>query len=196
MTEITRVPLQPIAKGSLAKMWIAVALAIVAALALAFWLAPRGVDVDTLTEGSGPRPGAEDVVFIRYVGKLDNGDVFDQSQDINLPIPGIFPEGTPLPLDGVVPGFRDGLQQMQAGGRYRLFIPARLGYGETGSPSPTGEGGIPPNADLTFDVELIDFMSREDFEGRIARFQQALQAQQGATGVPEAEGAAPQPPVQ
>ena len=195
MTEITRVPLQPIAKGSLTKLWLAVALAVAAAVALAFLLAPRGLDVDTIVAGSGPTPGPEDVAFIRYTGRLDDGTVFDQSQDIALPIPGIFPEGTPLPLDGVVPGFREGLQQMQAGGTYELFIPADLAYGEMGQPDPTGEGGVPPNADLTFNVELIEFMSREEFESRIARFQEALQAQQNALGVPgNGDGALPPPP--
>ena len=195
MTEITRVPLQPIAKGSLTKLWVAVALAVAAAVALAFWLAPRGVDVDTITAGSGPTPGPEDVAFIRYTGRLDDGTVFDQSQDISLPVPGIFPEGTPLPLDGVVPGFAEGLQQMQAGGTYELYIPSHLAYGETGQPDPTGEGGVPPNADLTFDIELIEFMSREDFESRIARFQEALQAQQGGLGLPNAGAEGVPPPA-
>ena len=195
MTEITRVPLQPIARGSLAKMWIGVAVAVIAAIALAFWLLPRGVEVDVIEEGTGASPGPDDVAFIRYTGTLADGTVFDQSQDIQLPVEGIFPEGTPLPLDGVVPGFAEGLQRMRAGGRYELFIPARLAYGEDGQPDPSGQGGVPPNSDLNFEVELVEVMSRGDFEGRIARFQQALEAQQGAAGPPGGEGAAPPPGV-
>ncbi len=182
MTEITRVPLQPIEKGSLTKLWLAIILAILIGAGIAWAAVPQGVKLDTLIAGEGPTPGAEDVVFVKYVGKLDDGTVFDQSQDLPLPVQGIFPEGNPLPLDQMVAGFRDGAMQMQKGGKYELFIPADQGYGATPPPG----APIPPNADLTFEVELVDFMSRDDFQRRIGLLQQAMgQAQVEAQGAPQ-----------
>src|SRR3546814_12792266 len=69
---------------------------------------------------------------------LTDGEVFDQN------------ERAPLPVDGVVPGFSEGLQLMKRGGKYRLWIPPQLGYG-----SDVPEGGpIPKDSVLMFDVEL------------------------------------------
>ena len=181
MAEITRVPLQPIAKGSLTKLWLGVIIAVLAGLAIAWSAAPKGVNVDVLVEGTGPNPGAEDVVFVKYVGKLADGTEFDRSQEIPLPVPGIFPEGNPLPLDAMVPGFREGAMQMQKGGKYELFIPAELGYGDAPPPG----APIPAGADLFFEVELVDFMSREDFERRIGILQQAMQQQQPLQPAPQ-----------
>jgi len=175
MTEITRVPLQPIEKGSLTKLWLAIIIAILIGAGIAWAAVPQGVKVDTLIAGDGPMPTAEDVVFVKYVGKLEDGTVFDQSQDLPLPVEGIFPEGNPLPLDSMVPGFRDGAMKMQKGGKYELFIPSDQGYGAMPPPG----GPVPPNADLTFEIELVDFMNREDFQRRLGLLQQAME-QQGA----------------
>ena len=188
MAEVTRVPLQPIAKGSLIKLWLGVLIAVLVGAGLAWAAVPKGVSLDTITAGTGPSPGAEDVVFVKYVGKLaSDGTEFDRSQEVPLPVPGIFPEGNPLPLDAMVPGFREGAMQMQKGGKYELFIPAEKGYGD----SPPPGAPIPAGADLKFEVELIDFMSREDFQRRIGVLQQMMQ-QQGAglpqPGAPPPEG--------
>jgi FKBP-type peptidyl-prolyl cis-trans isomerase FkpA len=193
MAEVTRVPIQPIRKGSLTKLWIGIAVALVAALALAWWTMPRGVSVEEVAAGTGASPGENDVVFVHYVGKLEDGTVFDQSQEIPLPVEGIFPEGTPLPLEGMIPGFTEAAVQMKKGGKYLVEIPADKAYGEEGSANPqTGEQVIPPNSDLTFDVELVDFMSRQDFERRVQAIQQMMQMQQGAPGAPNG-APAPQP---
>ena len=190
MTEITRVPLQPIAKGSLVKVWLGVALAILLGAGIAWAAVPQGVDVDTLAEGTGASPGAEDVVFVHYTGKLADGTVFDESQPLPLPVQGIFPDGFPMPLADMVPGFREGAMQMKKGGKYRLTIPANKAYGAEGRKDPqTGQYRIPPGADLIFDVELVDFMSRPDFERRVQVLQQMMQMQQGAPGA----GEQPQP---
>jgi FKBP-type peptidyl-prolyl cis-trans isomerase FkpA len=190
MTEITRVPLQPIAKGSLVKLWLGVALAIMLGAGIAWAAVPQGVDVDTLAEGTGASPGAEDVVFVHYTGKLADGTVFDESQPLPLPVQGIFPDGFPMPLADMVPGFREGAMQMKKGGKYRLTIPANKAYGAEGRKDPqTGQYRIPPGADLIFDVELVDFMSRPDFERRVQVLQQMMQMQQGAPGA----GEQPQP---
>lgn len=189
MTEITRVPIQPIAKGSLIKLWLGVAAAVALAAGLAWSALPKGVDVDVVAEGTGPSPTRDDVVFIRYTGKLADGTVFDQSQDVNLPIEGLLPEGSPLPLSRMIPGFAEGVTQMKKGGRYTLFIPGEKAYGAEGQTDQQGNQVIPPNADLTFDIELIDFMSEADFQQRIQVLQQAMQMQQGQDGQPGAPGA-------
>lgn len=174
MTEITRVPILPIKKGSLPKLWIGVAAAVLAGAGLACASIPHGVEVVEIQAGVGASPGPQDVIFARYVGKLADGTVFDEGKDVALPIPGIFPQGQPLPLSQMVPGFREGAMKMKKGGKYTLHIPADKAYGAT----PPQGAPIPPNADLTFEVELVDFMSEQDFESRLGMFQQMMQAQQ------------------
>lgn len=195
MTEITRVPIQPIAKGSLTRLWLGVVAAIALAGGLAWAAMPKGVDVDVVAEGTGPSPSRDDVVFVRYTGKLADGTVFDQSQDVQLPIEGLLPEGSPLPLSRMIPGFAEGITQMKKGGRYTLFIPGDKAYGAEGQKDQQGNEVIPPNADLTFDIELIDFMSEAEFQQRIQVLQQAMQMQQGQAGQPGAEGPPIPPPA-
>lgn len=174
MAEVTRVPLQPIAKGSLTKLWLGVLAAVLLAAVIVWAAMPKGLSVDTVRAGEGPNPTAEDVVFVNYTGKLADGTVFDQSQSLPLPIEGIFPDGTPLPLGDMIPGFRDALLQTQKGGQYEIFIPSDQAYG-----ADVPEGGpIPPNSDLYFDIEVIDFMSRDEFQSRVATFQQMMMQQQ------------------
>ena len=118
MTEITRVPLQPIAKGALTKLWLGVAAAVLAAGGLAYATKPADVDVETVKAGTGASPTIEDVVLIKYKGTLSNGKVFDQQ------------EQAAFPVEGVIPGFTKALEKMQRGGKYKVFIPAALGYGD------------------------------------------------------------------
>ena len=165
MTEITRVPLQPIARGSLSKIWLGVAAIVLAAGGIAWAALPAAVDVQTLTAGSGPSPTLEDVALIKYKGTLPNGKVFDQQ------------ERAAFPLQGVVPGFTKALLQMQRGGKYKVQIPSALAYGDKQA------GDIPPNTDLTFEIELIDFRSRAEIEQQQAMMQQ-MQQQQGGQGGP------------
>ncbi len=194
MTEITRVPIQPIAKGSLTKLWLGILAAVLLAAGLAWAAMPQGVDVDVVAEGTGPSPAATDVIFVRYTGKLADGTVFDQSQDVQLPVEGLLPKGSPLPLGRMIPGFAEGAVKMKKGGKYTLFIPADKGYGAEGQRDQQGQEVIPPNSDLTFDVELIDFMSEADFQQRLQVLQQAMQMQQGQGGAQNgAPGAAPAP---
>lgn len=177
MTEITRVPLQPIAKGSMARLWLAVLVAILLGAGIAWAAMPRGLSVDTITEGSGPSPRLGDVVFVNYVGKLADGTEFDRSRPLPIP-PGLFPEGNPLLIEegAIIPGFVEGLQQMKKGGKYTLTIPADQAYGAEPPPG----SPIPANADLTFDVEVIEFMPKAEFQQRAAALQQMMQQQQGA----------------
>lgn len=194
MTEITRVPIQPVAKGSLTKLWIGVILAIAVGAGLAWAAVPRGLNVDTITAGTGPLPEEGDVLFIKYKGMLAaDGTVFDESRDIPLPVEGLFPEGTPFPIEegATIPGFFEGLKQMQKGGKYTLFIPADKAYGAEPPPG----APIPPNADLEFEIEVVDVMSQQTFERNLGILQQTMQAQMGEAGAggPGGSGGAPVP---
>lgn len=192
MAEVTRVPLQPIGKGSLTLLWIGVAIAALLALAIALLAMPKGLSVDTVRAGEGDSPTAEDVVFVNYTGKLADGTVFDQSQSMPLPIPGIFPDGTPLPLSDMIPGFRDALLQTREGGQYEIFIPADQAYGA----DVPEDGPIPPNSDLYFDIEVIEIMSREEFQARVQSFQQQMMQQQMQQMGEEGTGAGAPPPAE
>ena len=190
MTEVTRVPLQPIAKGSLTKLWIGVVLAVLVAAGMAFAALPKGLNVETLRDGTGPAPEMGQVVFVNYTGKLTDGEVFDESGASPFP-PGVLPEGTPMLLEEgrLIPGFIAGLLQMEKGGLYKLYIPADQAYGAEPPPG----APIPPNADLVFDVEVVDVMSREDVEQRIIAIQQMMGAQRGQPGGQPGAPAAPPP---
>lgn len=185
MTEVTRVPLKPIAKGSLTKLWLGVIVAILLGGGLAWAALPKTLSVDTLVEGEGPNPEIGDLAFVKYTGTLaSNGEKFDEWRPEQLPIPGIFPEGTAMPLQegGLIPGFLEGLQQMQKGGKYKLYIPADMAYGA--EPPPGSE--IPANADLIFEMELVDFFNQQQVEQKIAIMQKALEEQGGPDGAPQA----------
>jgi FKBP-type peptidyl-prolyl cis-trans isomerase FkpA len=175
MAEITRVPLQPIEKGSLTKLWLAVIIAILIGAGIAWAAVPKGVEVTTLTAGTGPSPKVTDVVLVNYTGKLKDGTVFDEQQ------------GFPLPLNKMVPGFVEGITQMQKGGSYKLKIPAEKGYGAE------ARGPIPANSDLYFDIELLDFIDGQEFEQRMQAMQQMMQMQGGQGNAPGAPGAPPMP---
>ena len=187
MTEITRVPLQPIKKGSLVRLWLAVAVAVLLASGLAYASVPKGLNVETLVEGTGDSPQMGDFAFVKYVGLLPDGTEFDRSQPNPFP-PGVFPDGTPFPLEegAMIPGFLNGLMQTREGGKYRIEIPSDQAYGadpQPGSP-------IPPNSDLIFEVEVIEFMPRQEVEARVRQ----MQAMMGASpGSPEPRQPSPRP---
>ena len=141
---VTQVPLRPVAKGTLTKLWLAIA----ALIALAYGVAYAGagqfksVAVDAVAAGSGPFIGEMDGVIIEYTGKLENGTVFDTT-DGRGPAPFLVMQ--------VVPGFREALTRMQQGGRYKVIIPGRLAYGK--NPPPGSPIGV--NEDLYFDVHVV-----------------------------------------
>lgn len=92
-------------------------------------------------DSGAAQPKETDTVTVHYHGTLTDGTVFDSSVERNQP--------AQLPLNGVIPGWTEGLQLMKVGEKFRFFIPSELGYGENGA------GPIPPNATLVFDVELL-----------------------------------------
>ena len=167
MTEVTRVPLQPIAKGSLTKLWLGVIAVALAAAAIAWISLPQSVKVVTVLAGKGVSPTVDDVALINYKGTLPNGKVFDQQQRA------VFP------LAEVVPGFTKALEQMQKGGKYKVHIPWQLAYGNKAA------GAIPPRTDLDFEIELLDFKSKQEImamQAQMQAMQQQMQAQPGGKG--------------
>ena len=145
----TQVPLRPLKRGSMFKLWLGIALLIAAALALA-WIGagsmrgetlPSGVMIRTIQAGKGEMIKATDGALVDYEGRLMDGTVFDSSK-------GRGPAGM-IPGQ-VIPGFGEALQKMQDGGSYKIRIPAALAYGAAGA----GEGKIPPNSDIEFDVTI------------------------------------------
>ena len=188
MTEITRVPLQPVAKGVLTKLWLGVLFVALCSAGLVWASLPKSVDVTTVRAGSGRTPTKDDLVFVKYVGKLANGKEFDRSPNEPVfPIPGILPDGVPFQLDGTIPGFAEGLSKVQQGGKYRLHIPAAKAYGAEDKRNPqTGEIDIPANSDLDFEIEVMGIMPRAEAQQRAQQAQAMMQQTPGAG----AEGAA------
>jgi FKBP-type peptidyl-prolyl cis-trans isomerase FkpA len=183
MTEVTRVPLQPIAKGSLAKLWIGIAIAVLVAAGLAWAAQPKGLKLEVIEEGMGPTAEIGQVVFARYTGRLPDGTTFDESQDFPIPA-SILPGGTPFAVEegATIPGFFEGLQQVKKGGKYTLHIPAEKAYGDEPPPG----SPIPAGSDLVFDLEVVDILERADVEQRFQAAQQFMMAQQAQQGAGEA----------
>lgn len=100
-----------------------------------------GLQYEVITAGTGARPKETDMVRVHYHGTLIDGTVFDSSVQRGEPV-GFM-------LNQVIPGWTEGLQLMQVGGKYRLTLPPELAYGEAGA------GPIEPNAVLVFEVELL-----------------------------------------
>lgn len=101
-----------------------------------------GLQYEIIKQGNGPKPKETDIVKVDYEGKLIDGTVFDSS--IARKQPATFP------LNGVIPGWSEGLQLMNVGSKYKLYIPSALAYGENGA----GDK-IAPNSTLVFEVELL-----------------------------------------
>jgi FKBP-type peptidyl-prolyl cis-trans isomerase len=103
---------------------------------------PSGLQYEVLAEGNGAHPTAADQVTVNYEGTLLDGTEFDNSYKRGQPIT--------FALNGVIPGWTEGLQLMTPGSKYRFWIPYNLGYGANGYSS------IPGGALLIFEVELIE----------------------------------------
>jgi FKBP-type peptidyl-prolyl cis-trans isomerase FkpA len=194
---VTTVPILPIEKGSLIKLWGGVGLAAIAAFGLAWVgtagasgdcgskafleegkgisapvLTASGLRIQTVKAGAGEKPTDSDVALLNYRGTLaSTGVEFDANQS------------TPFPVQGTIPGFSEGMKLMQPGGSYRLCIPSKLAYG----PKSTPDGKIPANSTLVFEVDLLAKMNMAEFQSKM----QAMQAQQQARGGPPGAGAPP-----
>ncbi len=105
-----------------------------------------GIQYKVIKVGSGPKPKSNESVEIHYVGKLIDGTKFDSSYDRGQPA--VFP------VSRVVPGFSQGLQLMNVGSTYQLFIPGHLGYGQ-------GDGPGGPMAVMIFQVEMLNIIEEQ-----------------------------------
>ncbi len=100
------------------------------------------IEITQLVEGAGANPSASDVVVVHYHGTLADGTIFDSSVQRGEP--------ARFPLNRVIPCWTQGVQQIKVGGKAKLVCPPETAYGARGAPP-----RIPPNATLTFEVELI-----------------------------------------
>lgn len=104
-----------------------------------------GLQYIVMKEGSGKQPSATSNVTVHYHGTTPDGTVFDSSVDRGEPID--------FPLNGVIPGWTEGVQLMKEGAKYKFFIPQELAYGANAPQG--GQGPIKPFMPLVFEVELI-----------------------------------------
>ena len=118
---------------------------------------PDGLCYEIVTPGTGDYPKPNQTVRVNYTGLLINGTVFDSSTQHGGP--------AEFQLDQVIPGWAEGIQKINKGGKIRLYVPSGLAYGDQGNQ------GIPPAATLIFEVELLDIKN-------------APPADSGASGTP------------
>ncbi|OOS05327.1 FKBP-type peptidyl-prolyl cis-trans isomerase FklB [Moraxella cuniculi DSM 21768] len=117
-----------------------------------------GLQYKVITEGTGKSPTANDGVLAAYEGKLIDGTVFDSS------------EGQPVPfmLNQVIKGWTEGLQLMKEGGKYELYVPAALAYGEEDLKE------IPPNSVLIFQIDLKQVLNAKAVQAEQQKMQQEM----------------------
>ncbi|NDJ52500.1 MAG: FKBP-type peptidyl-prolyl cis-trans isomerase [Chloroflexi bacterium] len=108
-----------------------------------------GLQYVIVEEGDGPVPQAGDTVLVHYSGTLDDGTVFDSSFERGQPF------SFPLGQGRVIQGWDEGIALLPEGSRATLIIPPELGYGAN------GQGPIPANATLRFDVELVAIIANQ-----------------------------------
>lgn len=179
---VTAVPLRPIAKGSVRRLWLGIVLIVACAVTLSwagakqFGSTPSGLRYQVIKAGEGPSPTKDDFALVGYKGTLPDGKVFDENP------------GAPMEISGTVPGFAEAITLMRKGGKMRVWIPADQAYGASSPP------GIPANSPLQFDITLHEFKTRAEImeAQQQQQLQQMLQQQmQGQGGPPP--GMPPQP---
>lgn len=105
-----------------------------------------GLQYKILKEGTGVKPGAEDVVRFHYTGKFIDGTEFQSSRERG-PVE--------LPVTNLISGWKEALALMPVGSSWELYIPSKLAYGANGNE------GIPPASTLIFELELLDIVSQD-----------------------------------
>lgn len=106
-----------------------------------------GLQYEVLAEGEGDSPAPTDEVSVNYVGKLIDGEVFDQG------------EGVTFQVNQLIPGWVEALPLMKVGSKWKLFVPSELAYGAGGAGDKIG-----PNSALIFEMELLSILKDEKSE--------------------------------
>lgn len=127
---------------------------------------PTGLKYVITKKSGGKKPTAGATIYIHYAGYLENGSLFDSSIESVCKTFGKYDQNRaaqngyqPIPFqagrkDGLIPGFIEGIEQLSFGDKATIFIPSRLGYGEAGAGTV-----IPPNANIIFEIELLEKMN-------------------------------------
>ena len=111
---------------------------------------PSGLQYKILSPGFGEYPTEFDTVEVNYKGTFIDGTEFDASEKSGGSVS--------FPLNGVIPGWTEGITYINEGGKIMLYIPSDLAYGDQGRP------GIDPNSTLIFEVELLKVIKAEEPE--------------------------------
>jgi peptidylprolyl isomerase len=106
--------------------------------------------IEDLQAGDGKAVVKGALITTQYRGWLEDGSEFDSSYSRGKPFQCVIGTGR------VIKGWDQGLMGMQVGGKRKLLVPAHLGYGER------SVGAIPPNANLIFEIELLEVLTRDD----------------------------------
>jgi FKBP-type peptidyl-prolyl cis-trans isomerase len=115
---------------------------------------PNGIRYLDLVEGEGQPAKIGDALYFTYVGYLGDGIQFERHDRTN-------PIGIRLGWNQSIAGLDEGLENIKAGGKRKIWIPARMAYGVAGSPPK-----VPPNADLIFEVEILDVATPEQVRSK------------------------------
>ena len=184
MSAVTAVPLRPLARGSVLKLWLVLALLVAAAAGLAWWDTGRlqpvtlesGVQIRTLRAGTGPVMTSADVVAMRFVIR------------VNSPEAPVFRDSGREPFVGTVQdlpaGFAEAVQRMRARGLYRVSVPVRVVM--AGQPVPP-QAEFTANDSLLFETQVLQIEAGQAsaFQmGRVRQMMQQQQMQQGGPGGP------------
>ena len=197
---VTAVPLQPIKKGSLAKLWVGIAIVILAAIALAWITAgsvrdqfqtnedyledvteqdgvvvtDSGLRYKFIEKGDGAIAEQGGAVTVNYEGRLRDGTVFDKN------------DGAVFPVGGTILGFDEALQLAPGGSTIEVWIPPALAYGDQEIPNQeTGEPLIPADSVLNFTFEVLEVKSPAEVQQMMQMQQQMMeQMQQQQGGAP------------
>ena len=202
MPEVTAVPIRPVRKGSLIKLWLGLLVLALGAAALA-WAGTRPLQVQTLpsgaryrvlAEGHGPAMTPADVAALRYKLHVNSerAPVIQDSDETG--------QGQPFvtSVQEVFPGFADALTHMRAGGRYLLWLPSG-----THIPASTPAAGAPftPRDTLVFEIEMLQIAPGMAAQRQMQMMQQMMQMQQqqqqgggGAAGAPPGNSSEAAPP--
>jgi FKBP-type peptidyl-prolyl cis-trans isomerase len=146
----------PPAKNQRLLLIVVIATAAIAAFVAVYYISSRrgpkaapeittasGLKIQDLRVGDGASPKPGQTVTVNYIGTLENGKEFENSYKTGKP--------ATFKIGRLIQGWDEGLSTMKVGGKRHLFIPSNLAYGPRGNP-PT----IPPNANLNFEIELLD----------------------------------------